>query len=248
MRKSIAMLLLLLAVGGIGVIVGRSIAPPARPLLRAEAAAAAGLDRIIDDVDFRQTPFKDALESLRSKSGTNIVVRWHTLEQAGVDSTASTTLRVIKLPLGRVLSLLCDDVSAQAGVALDWSVDGETVIVTTADEHGRYTQVRMYDVRDLIEAHYAYRVKTGWKPAPPAGGASLLGAVSSANVVAGDPRAEAVETLTHLIFENVAPDAWRDAGGTIGTIREMDGRLIITATPAMHEDAVRLLQLLRTGK
>jgi hypothetical protein len=247
MRRAIGMLLLLLTVGGIGVIVGRSIAPPARPLLRGETAAGAGLDRVVDDVDFRQTSFKDAIETLRSKSGTNIVVRWHTLEQAGVDPTATTTLRLTRLPLGRVLSLLCDDVSTQAGVALDWSVDGETVIVTTADENGRYTQIRMYDVRDLIESHYAYRVKTGWKPAPSERAASLLGAVSSTGV-AGDPRAEAVETLTHLIFDNVAPDAWRDAGGTIGSIREVDGRFVITATPAMHEDVVRLLELLRKGK
>jgi hypothetical protein len=247
MRNSIGMLLLLLAVGGIGVIVGRSIVPPARPLLRGEAAAGAGLDRLVDEVDFRQTSFKDAIETLRSKSGTNIVVRWQTLDQAGVEPTASTTLRLTRLPVGRVLSLLCDDVSTQAGVALDWSVDGETVIVTTADENGRYTQIRMYDVRDLIESHYAYRVQTGWKPAPPERAASLLGAVSSAGV-AGDPRAEAVETLTHLVYENVAPDAWRDAGGTIGSIREIDGRFVITATPAMHEEVVRLLELLRKGK
>ena len=62
----------------------------------------------------------------------------------------------------------------------------------------------MYDVRDLIESHYAYRVKTGWKPPSPERAASLLGAVSSTGV-AGDPYVEAVETLTHLIIEQRRP-------------------------------------------
>ena len=39
MRKAIKLLCLLLAVGGVGVIVGRSIAPPARPPTRQEAEA-----------------------------------------------------------------------------------------------------------------------------------------------------------------------------------------------------------------
>ena len=248
MRRAIGILLLLLAVGGIGVIVGRSIAPPAPPMLRQEADSRAGLDVVVDQVDFRQTPLSEAFDALAKKTGTNIVVRWKVLEEAGADRDAPLTLRLNNLPLGRVLTLLCDEASIpQASVTLAWRVDGETVIVTTADERTHYTQVRLYDVRDLIESHYAYRVKTGWKPAPPERAASLLGAVSSTGVP-GDPRVEAVETLTHLITESVAPDAWRDAGGTIGTIREMDGRFIITATPAMHEDVMRLLELLRTGK
>jgi hypothetical protein len=250
MRNSIGMLLLLLAVGGIGVIVGRSIAPPRPPLLRDEAAAAghAGLDVIIDQVDFRQTPLREAFDVLAKKSGTNIIVRWQVLEEAGADRDAPLTLRLNNLPLGRVLTLLCDEASTpNASLKLDWRINGETVVVTIADEHAPYTQVRMYDVRDLIESHYAYRVKTAWQPAPPERAASLMAVVSSTGV-AGDPRAEAVETMTHLIFENVAPDAWRDAGGTIGTVREIDGRFVITATPAMHEDVVRLLELLRKGK
>ena len=247
MRKSIGMLLLLLAAGAIGVIVGRSIAPPAPPLLRDERETRAGLDQTIDEIDFRETPLIKAVDVLRRKSGKNIVVRWRTLEAAGVEQTVPVTLRLTKLPLDRVLTLLCNEASVVVGVELGWSVDRETVILTTADENSSYTQIRLYDVRDLIEAHYAYRVRLGWRPTTSPSDGSMLGAVSSTGDSA-DPRAEAVEMLTHLISENVAPDAWRDAGGTVGSIREIDGRFVITATPPMHDDIARLLELLRKGR
>jgi uncharacterized protein YggL (DUF469 family) len=43
-------------------------------------------------------------------------------------------------------------------------------------------------------------------------------------------RQERVDAITRLITSVVAPDTWRDAGGTIGQIRELQGQLIITQT------------------
>ena len=52
MWKAIKLSLLLLAVGAIGVIVGRSIARPAPPMMRAEVETDVGLDRVVADVSF----------------------------------------------------------------------------------------------------------------------------------------------------------------------------------------------------
>jgi len=51
-----------------------------------------------------------------------------------------------------------------------------------------------------------------------------------------------LEEIQRLITEIVAPDGWRDAGGTIGSFREFNGRLVIVATPDMHRQIAELLQ------
>ena len=69
-------------------IVGRSIAPPRRRCTRGGGGGAdAGLDVVVDQVDFRQTPFDEAIDVLAKKSGTNIIVRWQVLEEAGSIAT-----------------------------------------------------------------------------------------------------------------------------------------------------------------
>jgi len=51
-----------------------------------------------------------------------------------------------------------------------------------------------------------------------------------------------------LIQETVVPDAWREAGGSVGAIRELSGQLIIIATPQMHEQIAKLLHLIRESR
>src|SRR5207253_3432381 len=44
------------------------------------------------------------------------------------------------------------------------------------------------------------------------------------------PPEQRVTELLDLIKTTVAPDSWRDAGGTVGSIRELNGQLIIIQT------------------
>ena len=81
-------------------------------------------------------------------------------------------------------------------------------------------------------------------PTPPAVRDHSLAGTGGGNMP--NPHAEAIETIVRLIAEHVAPDMWRDAGGTIGSIREFNHRLLITATPEMHAEIAALLELLRT--
>src|SRR5439155_2391569 len=54
-----------------------------------------------------------------------------------------------------------------------------------------------------------------------------------------------VEEITALITQTVAPDSWRDAGGTIGSVRELQGQLIVTQTPENQRLLQGLLEQLR---
>src|SRR5688500_1613900 len=130
MRRTLRLLVLLSAVGAVGVVIGRSVAPPARPLTRAESGRVVGVDRALVDVNFRDTPFEEAVEFLRTGSGVNVTAKWRELESAGVDRNTPVTLRVANLPLRRVLELVCEEAGGST-VALDTREHDGAVVIST---------------------------------------------------------------------------------------------------------------------
>jgi hypothetical protein len=265
MRRAIGFFLLLLAVGALGVVIGRSIAAPTRPPTRDQVLSDLGFERVVPDVNFRATPFDEAIDFLRQKTSANLVVRWSELEKAGIDSKTPITLRVANLPLRRVLELLCEEAGGGTVVIGTRAADGGTIVLSTAEDNTRYVETRLYDVRDLIAAHYDFRRRLGWEPQPGppsssnnglAGGISGNGnnaslfsvSVSAAAVAAAaEPYNEAIDEITHMIMEFIDPDSWRDNGGTVGTVRDFDGRLMVTNTPDAHDRIAALLEKLRKG-
>jgi hypothetical protein len=249
MRRAMGLLLLLLAVAAVGVIVGRSIAPPARAQTRAEVLVDLGFDRIVPEVNFQATPLDEAFDFVRKQTSTNLIVHWRTLEAAGIDQKAPITLRLSKLPIQRVLELICDEAGAGQERIDAQAIDG-AIVVSTAEDNARYAETKLYDVQDFVQARYDFRKRLGWQPATSqsaaANGQSRTGLFGTSPEE--DPYNEAIETLNRMICEFVEPDMWRDAGGAIGSIRDYNGRLMITATPAMHAQIAALLEMLRKGQ
>ncbi len=162
MRSAIKVLLLLLIVGAIGGVVGRSVGPPQRPPTRAQVLADLGFERVVPEVNFQATPFDEAIDFLRQRTSTNVVVRWRVLEASGIDEKTPITLRVSKLPLRRVLELICEEAGGGT-VAVDASGHDGAIVISTAQDNTRYAETKLYDVRDLVQAHYTYRVQLGWR-------------------------------------------------------------------------------------
>jgi hypothetical protein len=54
-----------------------------------------------------------------------------------------------------------------------------------------------------------------------------------------------VARLTRLIEHNVDAASWKDAGGSVGALRELEGQLIVTHTRDNHRRIVAMLQDLR---
>jgi hypothetical protein len=63
-------------------------------------------------------------------------------------------------------------------------------------------------------------------------------------------RRELVDSILDLIRATIAPDSWRNgpAAGTIGSVRELNGQLIVTQTPENHRSLMDLLQQLREAR
>jgi hypothetical protein len=92
--------------------------------------------------------------------------------------------------------------------------------------------VRCYDVRDLLPPAEAP------DPAPP-GTRSGVGLFGNQG-----PRA-VEEEVVYYILETVAPETWRDNGGSLGQIRYLNGRLVIAQTCRHHRKIESALAALR---
>ena len=51
--------------------------------------------------------------------------------------------------------------------------------------------------------------------------------------------------LVAEIQTTIDPPSWRDAGGTVGSVRILGGNLVVNQTPANQQDILRLLEELR---
>ncbi|MEZ0265020.1 MAG: type II secretion system protein GspD, partial [Phycisphaerae bacterium] len=57
--------------------------------------------------------------------------------------------------------------------------------------------------------------------------------------------AERMDALVKLIQDTADPTSWRDAGGSVGAVRALNGQLIVTQTPENQRQLVNLLEQLR---
>ncbi|MDB5358097.1 MAG: hypothetical protein JWN24_4550 [Phycisphaerales bacterium] len=190
---------------------------PAQPHKPSPATEAANkkLQGKIADVRFAEVTLGDAIDQLRDLSGLNIFVNWKSLEKAGLDRTARVSLHLKDKRLSTVIDLLLT-VAATEGEKLGYLVEDGVVSISTEDDLAKNTLTRVYDVRDLLAA------------AP-----------------AGAKRDVQVAAVVKLIMDEVASDTWRDRGGKVGAIRELQGQLIVTQTPDNHTRIVSLLDHIR---
>lgn len=246
--KSVAGIVALVIVAGLaGTLVGRSTAPDSVTATTRQAQADVGLDRLVPDLNFSHARCVEVFAWLQEQTKANIAVNWRALEAAGIDQDAKVTLRLTGLPLRRVIELVCDQIGGGT-VEIGFEVDRGVIVVNTDEQLARTSIARIYDVRDLLKSGVEWRISLGWKPPTSEPGTTVCFPSKSLQVASSSLQEQAVEELTRLITEIVNPDSWRDAGGTIGSIREFSGRFVIVATPSMHADIESLLGQLRERK
>ena len=165
-------------------------------------------------LDLEKVPLKDAVDALRHATGRDIFVNWRALEAAGVSRETKVSIVLAKTTVGQAIQLLLD-VAAGARDKLGAVVDDGVITISTADDLAKNTMTRVYNVRDLVAA-----------PDLPGG---------------EDRREQRVAALTRLITSTVASKTWRETGGTVGAIRDLQDHLIVTQTPENHKAVKALL-------
>ena len=237
----------------------------------ADQAVAAQLDRRLPDIKFDAVSFSDVIDFLRDLTSANIFVNWRSLEAAGIDKNAPVTARLRDVKLSKVLRTILDDVSGGT-TKLGYTIDEGVITISTEDELAKNVATRVYDIRDLIinvpdfTDSPAFDLNSqqnndngggggtggdsgggGNGGGGGGGGGSLFGGSGGggAGTDKGPTRTELVEAITKLIQDTVASETWKDNGGNIGSLRELNGQLIVTQTPENQRSLVKLLDQLR---
>lgn len=216
-----------------------------------DAQVVAQLDKRLPEVRLDASAFADVIDFLRDVSGSNIFVNWKALEGVGIDRTTQVSARLRDVRFSKVLRTILDDVGGGT-VRLGYTIDEGVITISTEEDLASNVVTRVYDIRDLIlqvpdfDQPPNFNLQ-GSSVGGGGGGGQLFGGQGAGQgAQAGQQtRAELVDAIIGLIQDTVASDSWKENGGSVGSIRELQGQLIVTQTPENQRSLVRLLEQLR---
>jgi hypothetical protein len=196
------------------------------------------LDKTIPEVNFNNARIADTLDFLRDVTGANLLVNWRALEAAGIERKTPVTVQLRNATAHAVLSAILQSAGGDNVPLRYWYHKG-ILNVSTADYLIAETEIRLYNVRDLmIEALRFHR--------------SFDHAVRSALPTTRAEPSEIVWTeealsgsLRDLIMTCTDPDSWVDNGGGFGFCHYWAGKVLIVQTPEAHDEIERFLNMLR---
>ena len=232
----------------------------------ADRAVQAQLDRKLPEVKFDAVSLSDVIDFLRDVSGLNVFVNWKSLEAAGVERNTPVTAQLHDVKFSKALNIILAQSVGGGQTKLGYTLDEGVITISTADELAKNVVVRVYDIRDLIlsvpdfndapqfsldAAQNSSGGGGGGGVGQGGGGTAQVtntlfsGNGTTTTTTAGPTREELVDSITKLIEETVGSDTWKDNGGSVGALRELQGQLIVTQTPENHRELVALLEKLR---
>lgn len=214
------------------------------------------LDRKIP-VDFRQIPFDQVIDHLVDSQQLNIIVSWHDLMRAGVKKN---TLIDLHLPREITLKKAITEILDQAGagtVSLGFDISEGAIKIATQDTIDRQTYTAVYDINDLLmeipmfndspmrDLNQANQRAAANRAAESS--RSLWNARHDDNEESEEnpQRQSRVQKIINLIQETIAPNSWIDRGGRVGSIKEINGQLVVTQNTATQRGIGNLLGTLR---
>jgi bla regulator protein BlaR1 len=201
------------------------------------------LDRKLPEVDFNNVALSDAIDFMRDVTGANIFVNWKALRDAGVERTSPVSVRVRNISFGKALTILLDGVERKE--PLGYTVAEGVITVASRADLEKDVVTRVYDIRDLTVPIPDYEpppVQDMQADGPKPLEKPLTQLEKDAE--AERTRQAAVDRVTRLIKETVEPPAWEKTAW----FRELQGQLIVTAPPRLHEQVTQLLGQVREAR
>ncbi|WP_221435361.1 hypothetical protein [Algisphaera agarilytica] len=211
-------------------------------------------------ISFDANPLESVIDYLRETTGANIFVNWPALiDSGGIEQDQPISLTLNNVPAEKALELVLQQASSTGfGDPIDYSIIDGVVTISTAEDLKRSTDLRVYDIRDLLVQVPSFTDAPEF---------DLTEALSNTNSgggggggggdsIFGDDeddeddeeevtRAELIQQITQLIEETVGQfEDWEIEGGE-STVRELNSNLIIKTTPDNHRQINDLLALLR---
>jgi len=200
------------------------------------------LERRVGDLKLDNVTLEDAIAALSERTKVNVVADWTIVESFGVSRQAHVRAHFLNFTLGQALKILINSLPPAAQTnSVAWYAADNIVTLTSSEEVSRHLPTRFYNVRPLVNEI----IQSIFAPAFQEDQTHLF---SSGPAAAKDrmvTRQEIVDQIVKLLTDTVASDSWRDAGGSIGSLREVGGVLVITQTPENHRATRDLLDQLQ---
>ncbi len=205
------------------------------------------LNQRIPEVEFVNQPLDSVIEWLGELTQLNIVVRWQTLADAGIERDTPISIKVRNLRLSQVLWLIMNEVG-RGDIELAYRASGSLLVFSTADDLGKELVTKVYDVSDLLitipraqRPMFDVTQGMGQTGSGGGGGSGLFGQGSQNQQQQEDPNAQsgaataAMQRLIDLITDTVEPDSWASKGGGNGTIHAFGRLLVVRNTILVHQ-------------
>ncbi len=207
------------------------------------------MGKIIDEVFFDETPAEDVFNWWSQVTGVPLVIDFSGMELDGVDREQGITLNLQTVPAKVLLKAIMRQASPE-GVDLIYEVTPWYVQVMTKRQANRDTVVRVYDIADMtmtipnftdapsMDLNEALsNTGSGGSGSGSGGGGSSSGLFSNddeSDEKDSKTKQERGEELADLIMKTIEPTIWEVNGGTVGSARYYDGKLIVNAPMYVH--------------
>ncbi|MCY2925797.1 MAG: hypothetical protein NT031_10215, partial [Planctomycetota bacterium] len=211
-------------------------------------------------LNFEESALGDVVGFLREATGANIHVKWRVLAGAEITPETRVSIKAKGLSAETALRTVLDAVS-NADKKLVWQIDGGVLTITLQSDLAAGGVMRMYDIRDMLMEIPDFH---GPKISMASIGSNSQssdnqGLFQNGNGAAGAggdqpqennrrTRKEIVDSMLQTITSTVEPGSWEGSEGGQGKMPKpvvMQGHLLITQTPSVHQAIVKLLRDLR---
>jgi len=189
-------------------------------------------------VAYENERLETVLDDIAKAADVNLVVNWRALEEAGIEPGTEVTLHLNNVSVHAVLDHTLDQVGGDL-IRLGYSVDDHGILhVSTRDDLDRNTLIRTYDIRSIVRPIPKFVLLND----PPAdghyGSESIFSDDYDDN---GYSREEMITQVMDLIRDTIDMDNWREYGGLVSSMSELNGFLIINTTHTNHREVESLL-------
>jgi hypothetical protein len=184
--------------------------------------------------DFDETPLTDVTDFLAHTKRLNIHVNWRALEAVGITEDTPITLKLRGVSLGRLLTVITEDLSAGKGPvdSVYWLVSEGVVEITTGHVLNQTLTRRMVDIADMlviVPNFVSPRVDLSISQGAPGEGQGLFGEDPDTEDDPAAQREATREAVIDMIKNTIPDELWQDGGGK-GSIKIVGKRLIISQT------------------
>lgn len=204
-------------------------------------------------VNFEARRLDNVIDYFRNTTGLNMTVNWPALAEIGIEPDAPITLQLEQVPAETALRLVLEQVSALSPQdPVTYSVVDGIVRISTQSSLTRNTEIRVYDIRDMLVQVPTFTNAPQFDLASVIEGGGTEG--GGLTIEEGDEqepisREDLVARITGLIQDTVGrQDEWVAYGGDQSSLQELNGQLIVRTTPQNHLSLQNLLGQLREAR